>query len=81
MSQPSKTFSYVKYDEHAKSQQEIAKVMMENLEDFISRLGAGRPQSLAMTKLEECYMWIGKAIRDQQYRRLPETPHQPERGE
>jgi len=76
-----KTFSYVRYDQEAVQKQELAKTMCEQLETFIHGLGAGRPQSLASTKLEECYMWIGKAIRDEQLRRTPETPHQPERGE
>lgn len=77
----SKTYSYVKYDQIAVEKQETFKKLFEQLEAGLSLLGAGRPQSLAATKLEEAYMWIGKAIRDEQIRRLPETPHNPERGE
>ncbi len=38
----------------------------EELENHIAELGHSRPASLAMTKLEECYMWVGKALRDKQ---------------
>lgn len=38
-------------------------------------------KSLAITKLEECYMWIGKAIRDEQIARGGDNKHVPERGE
>ena len=36
---------------------------------MINLLPEGRAKSLALTKLEECYMWIGKAIRDAQMKR------------
>lgn len=54
-------------------QQATAKTLCQALEAVINDLGPGRPQSLAMTKLEEVYMWIGKAIRDHQVeqRRAP----------
>lgn len=81
MSPESKTFTYVKYDQEAIDKQEAFKAKVEDLETMVHSLGAGRPQSLACTKLEEFYMWVGKAIRDEQYRRIPQTPHQPERGE
>lgn len=77
----SMTFSYVKYDEESIKKQELAKALCEQLETFLHGLGAGRPQALAATHLEITYMWIGKAIRDEQLRRSPATPHQPERGE
>lgn len=59
-------FDYVKYDEQAIAKQKEAKELCQKLEGFIAMELAGRPQSLAMTKLEEVYMWIGKSIRDQQ---------------
>lgn len=57
-------FDYVKYDEVAMKQQEIAKAKVTDLEMFISSLGGSRNTSLALTKLEEVYMWIGKELRD-----------------
>jgi hypothetical protein len=36
------------------------------LEAFIEEGPDSRAKSLALTKLEECYMWIGKMIRDEQ---------------
>lgn len=59
-------FDYVKYDDtHTAKQVEAKKVCIE-LEKEINKLPGGRYQSLAMTKLEECYMYIGKSIRDMQ---------------
>jgi hypothetical protein len=62
-------FDYIKYDKAAQAKQADAKSMCENLEKFILTLPGGRAQSLAITKLEEVYMWIGKAIRDDQLAR------------
>lgn len=72
-------FSYVKYDEDSIQQQEKAKKMCEEMEQFIDSLGKGRPQSLALTALEETYMWIGKAIRDNQIARGSQVEHVAER--
>jgi len=62
-------FDYVKYDEKAQKEQDDSKVLVQGLERLVNGLGAGRAQALAITKLEECYMWIGKAIRDEQIKR------------
>ena len=62
-------FDYVKYDEKALAQQNEAKEMFSKLEAFVDGLDAGRAKSLVYTKLEEAYMWIGKAIRDEQIAR------------
>lgn len=59
-------FDYVKYDETATIKQNEAKEKSIELEQVINKLRPGRAQALAFTKLEECYMWIGKAIRDEQ---------------
>jgi hypothetical protein len=72
-------FNYVKYDEDSTKQQEEVKMVCEGLEVFIDSLGKGRAQSLAMTKLEEMYMWIGKAIRDNQVERGSQPEHIAER--
>lgn len=75
-------FSYVKYDEKSVQLQEEAKELCEKIEAFIAlKLGGGRPQSLAMTDLEKTYMWIGKAIRDNQISRNSQTDHVPSRSD
>ena len=73
-------FDYVKYDEGAVVDQETAKELVINLEQFIGlRTTSPRAKALALTKLEECYMWIGKAIRDDQIVRNGSAPLQEER--
>lgn len=63
----SNRFDYVRYDEVAASKQTVAKGFMIAVEEFIdAHLPKGRSSSLALTKLEEVYMWMGKAIRDEQ---------------
>ncbi len=74
-------FDYVKYDEGAQVDQETAKELVISLETFIGlRTNSPRAKALATTKLEECYMWIGKAIRDDQIQRNGSAPLQEERG-
>lgn len=74
-------FNYVKYDESSVAQQEKAKQICETLESFIDmELGKGRPQALAMTALEEVYMWIGKSVRDNQVARGSQVEHVAERS-
>lgn len=43
-------------------------------------MGAHRAKALALTKLEEVYMWIGKAIRDDQIERNGSAELQEERN-
>lgn len=63
-------FDYVKYDEKAIGKQEIAKSKITDVESFIElNCQSPRAKALALTKLEEVYMWIGKAIRDDQLSR------------
>lgn len=63
-------FDYVKYDEQACALQEAFKNDVSVLEGRIdASLLSPRARALAITKLEECYMWIGKAIRDDQIER------------
>jgi hypothetical protein len=60
-------FNYVRYDESAQIFSNAAKDLSVNLENFIEdALNSSRAKALALTKLEECYAWIGKAIRDDQ---------------
>jgi hypothetical protein len=60
-------FDYVKYDENSAAQQSVFKKQCEILEQLIeNNIKDGRSKSLALTNLEQVYMWIGKGIRDDQ---------------
>jgi hypothetical protein len=60
-------FDYVKYDDKSTTDQANLKSYCADLESAISNLiDCPRSKSLALTKLEECYMWIGKGIRNDQ---------------
>ena len=72
-------FDYVRYDTVSTTQQERAKELVTDVEKLIDSLESGRAKSLAYTKLEECYMWIGKAIRDDQIDRGGDDTHVAER--
>lgn len=65
MSKTSK-FDYIAYDEEAKVHQAQLKLLVSAVEDKLYTLANTRYISLAITSLEECYMWAGKAIRDDQ---------------
>lgn len=74
------TFVYVKYDEQAMQKQEAFKAKFEELEKMaLELLPHSRPRSLLLTGLEESYMWVGKAIRDEQIARNSQAEHVPER--
>lgn len=63
-------FDYVKYDDDATETQALFKSAFEGIEGMISKhLGGGRATALVVTNLEQAYMWIGKAIRDDQITR------------
>lgn len=81
-------FDYVQYDSGAQGDQLSAKILVQRIEKFIESIGyaqgklspqTARSKALAITKLEECYMWIGKAIRDDQIARGAPAPLQEER--
>lgn len=59
-------FDYVKYNEAAAKIQEAFKAKFKDLDDSLAALEDSRAKALVFTKLEEAYMWVGKAIRDQQ---------------
>lgn len=74
-------FNYVKYDEVATVNQQAFKDLFEQIETHVvASLKPGRAQSLVLTKLEEAYMWVGKAIRDEQIARNGSAEEQPERN-
>ncbi len=74
-------FDYVKYDDKAVFLQASFKTIFQDLDELVtSALGHGRSQALVATKLEEAYMWIGKAIRDDQIERNGVAELQEERN-
>jgi hypothetical protein len=72
-------FDYVQYDETAAQQQAEIKAKFIELEVVITKLPLGREVSLAITKLEEAYMRVGRAIRDEQIIRNAATELQEQR--
>jgi len=63
-------FDFVKYDEKAQLQQAKIKAAAEQLERVIDEhLMPGNQKQDALKALESCYMWCGKAIRDNQIMR------------
>ena len=72
-------FDYVRYDQDVQKLHDEAKILVLSVEAFLERLPAGRAKSLALTALEETYMWIGKAIRDEQIARNGSAPLMEER--
>lgn len=64
-------FDYVKYDAEACLKQTETKAAVANLEAIVEHHlpSSSRAKSLILTKIEEAYMWIGKAIRDDQIAR------------
>jgi uncharacterized beta-barrel protein YwiB (DUF1934 family) len=70
------SFDYIKYDEQSAANQSVLKQKCEDLEFDIKLLMDGLAKETAMIKLEECYMWIGKAIRDGQIERNLEFEQQ-----
>jgi len=72
-------FDYVKYDDMATADQALFKRQCTSIETQIEQHKPGRAKALALTALEECYMWIGKMIRDEQIERNGSAPLQEER--
>lgn len=62
-------FKHVDYDDKAKQQTAEFKAQVELIESTIDLFPNSRPKNLALTALEECYMWLGKMIRDEQLNR------------
>lgn len=65
----SKRFDYVLYDQTAYDMQAKLKAAFLSVEAIAEALAPGRAKALIMTKLEEAYMWAGKATRDDQIAR------------
>jgi hypothetical protein len=76
----SNRFDYVKYDGIAYDLQAGFKDLFQTVEFEVDKLAPGRAKALIYTKLEEAYMWVGKAIRDEQIDRNKMTELQENRG-
>jgi len=75
----SSPFDYIKYDAKATNEQAAFKNQCEKLALMITTIVSPRAKALAQTKLEECYMWIGKGLRDDQVARNGSAELQEER--
>lgn len=75
-------FDYVRYDAQAQGDQAAFKSQFEQTEMMIEeRLkGATAAKQRALRKLEEAYMWLGKALRDEQIARNGAAELLEERG-
>ena len=59
-------FDYVEFDASSQNASDDLRQRFQKIEELIVGLGPGRSVALALTHLEECYMWVGKSIRDAQ---------------
>lgn len=57
-------FKYIEYNEESQRLSNERKSQSEQYEKLINLLPESREKSIALTKLEECFMWVGKAIRN-----------------
>lgn len=74
-------FDYVKFDESTAKKLTNFKEFFTMLESEVEgNLKDGRAKALVMTKLEEAYMWVGKALRDEQIARGGSAADLPERS-
>lgn len=74
-------FDYVKFDEDTAKKLGDFKDRFTGMERCVNEnLADGRAKSLVMTKLEEAYMWVGKALRDEQIARGGDATDQPQRS-
>lgn len=63
-------FESVQFDESSKEKWALLTKQYSQLENIINNLlEDGRARSVVMTKLEESFMWVGKAIRNDQWKR------------
>lgn len=75
-------FDYVKYNDAAQKISDAFKNKFKDIEESLEALEDGRAKSLALTALEEAFMWVGKQIRDQQVKNCPpEVAPAPQAGE
>lgn len=64
-------FASIEYDPIANSQHTLFKAEFESLGNLVeAQLQNGREKSIVLKNLEEAYMWLGKAIKEEQLQRL-----------
>lgn len=77
----SNRFDYVAYDAKAMTDQCTFKELFSKVDTLVDELlTSPRAKALVHTYLEIAYMWIGKAIRDDQITRNGSAPLQEARG-
>ena len=60
-------FDNVKYDEITSVKHYMLKKMFEEIEAYADlNIITGRSKAMFMTKLEECFMWAGKSLKEDQ---------------
>ncbi len=59
-------FDFVKYDAVSVETQQHFKRVYVSLANMIEGMPDGRAKAIALTKLEESFMWVGKALADDQ---------------
>ncbi len=57
-------FDAVKFDDRTFEKSAKLKDAYEATEQLLAKLPEGRAKALALTHLEESFMWVGKALRD-----------------
>lgn len=73
-------FDYVRYDEETQKTSMYIRDQILEVEKSILELGQSREASLAITKLEECYMWIGKHLKNKVLEKDASVDNEPARG-
>lgn len=66
-------FDYVGWDEKAQNLSDSLKSQCLCIEAMINPMADSREKSMAITKLEETFMWIGKAVRSDLLKRKAST--------
>jgi hypothetical protein len=71
MARSTSRFDYTKFDKTSSTKLEDAKQAYKSVEALIEGVlpVGSREKSLVLTKLEESFMWVGKAIRNEQIER------------
>ena len=70
-------FASVKFDEKRTAMASRLRFHCGEIALELEAMGRGRSISMALTKLEECHMWCGKAIRDDQLKDISTDYHEP----
>jgi hypothetical protein len=66
-------FDYVQLDLESIQKTAKAKLAALDMEAVINTLPNGREKLIAMTKIEECFCWVEKSIRNEQTLKTPKA--------